>query len=454
MSQAKGFSLVLRGDREQAFLQRVENGENFAEPVREFMHSRNSPLVCFVVSAEGMITHLGLGRRGIRAGTGIRRLNVNSIEPLHAPLKTATILDSMPSRMKSIVRKRFLNSGLFSPKAFDVLVETLIELSPETRIVLDRFRRSRREKILQISYQARNSLAFQQQAIVTALSIAGIKRDELQEWSPPESGAAISFLDGLPSVRLREDSMVLNDLMKVPGFDFIESGPYSAAIFESDSERLTVILANRLPLEEQTGTDLVYFNETYQSFVMVQYKAMEFCDDEKGAIFRLPNPQLDEEIGRMDKLLEFLRSCNSNNHKSEFRLNENPFFLKLCPRIVFQPDDVGLIPGMYLPLDYWKILAVHPSLKGPKGGLRVTYENVGRYFDNTEFIKLVAKAWIGTNTNQSSVLKEIFREVLATGKAIAIAVKSNKAASSEPHRPVLDDLEGPDSFFIDKSNEI
>jgi len=36
-----------------------------------------------------------------------------------------------------------------------------------------------------------------------------------------------------------------------------------------------VIMANRLPLEEQTGADLIYFNEAYSAFVLVQYKAME-----------------------------------------------------------------------------------------------------------------------------------------------------------------------------------
>jgi len=36
-----------------------------------------------------------------------------------------------------------------------------------------------------------------------------------------------------------------------------------------------IILANRMRLEEQTGADLIYFNATFRSFVMVQYKAME-----------------------------------------------------------------------------------------------------------------------------------------------------------------------------------
>jgi hypothetical protein len=297
-------------------------------------------------------------------------------------------------------------------------------------MVLDRFSQIRAKRIRQISSRARESLGYQQQALVTALSIAGLDRDELQEWTPPDQGLPGSFLDGLPSARLREDPMVVNDLSKVPGFGVIKSLPYNAAVFESNTERLTVVLANRLPLEEQTGTDLVYFNETYNSFVMVQYKAMD-RDDEEGALFRLPSTQLNEEIQRMDKLLKILHSCPPNNHRDGFRLNENPFFLKLCPRIVFQPDDVSLVPGMYLPLDYWKVLAIHPSLKGPRGGLRVTYKNVGRHFENTDFIKLVAKAWIGTNTNQSSILKNLIREVIKTGKAVAIAVKANTEVSRD-----------------------
>ncbi len=430
MSHANGFALVLASNREQVFLQCANAEEGFAEPVPDFSHSRNAPLVCFVVTKNKMISHLCLGSRGMRAGTGIRRLNVKSITPLSHPVEIAAVIDAIPNRLKSTARGRFTSGGLLTEKSFEAVVDALRRLSPETQPVLDRFSHLRAERIRQISGRARESLAYQQQALVTALSIAGLNRDELQEWSPPDQGTPSSFLDGLPSARLREDPMVVNDLTKVPGFDLVKTLPYSAAIFESGSERLTVVLANRLPLEEQTGTDLVYFNETYHSFVMVQYKAME-RDDEEGALFRLPSDQLDEEIQRMDRLLGILQSCAKNNHRDGFRLNENPFFLKLCPRIVFRPDDVGLVPGMYLPLDYWKLLTVHPSLKGPRGGLRVTYENVGRHFDNTDFIKLVAKAWVGTNTNQSAVLKEVIREVIKTGKAIVIAVKANTAVNRD-----------------------
>ena len=286
-----------------------------------------------------------------------------------------------------------------------------------------------------LSARAKDNLAQQKEAVLTALSIAGLSRASVQEWSPPE-GSPVSFLDGLPSARLREDPMVVHDLRHLPGFDIIKTYPYSAAVFESEatSERLTVILANRLPLEEQTGTDLIYFNETFQSFVMVQYKAMEREEGPNGApqaIFRLPNAQLAEEITRMDTLLAAIQACPANTSHDGFRLTENPFFLKLCPRLVFNPDDIGLVPGMYLPLDYWKLLVQSPDIPGPRGGLRVTFENARRHFDNSAFTTIVSKAWVGTRPSQSDVLREAIRQTIETGKAIAIAVKPKKTDSAD-----------------------
>lgn len=430
MSRANGLALILTDNREKIFLQCAELGEDFSEPVPDFLHSRNAPLICFVVTPNKSISHLCLGKRGMRAGTGMRRLNVKSVTQLSNPVNIETLLEAIPNRLKKTVENRLSVGGLFTEKSFGAVVDVLLHLSPETRSVLDRFRRVWTERIYQISAPARKSLADQQHAVVTALSIAGLDREILQEWSPPDQGKPNSFLEGLSTARLREDPMVIHDLKQVPGFDLVKTLPFNAAVFESDSERLTVVLANRLPLEEQTGTDLVYFNETYQSFVMVQYKAME-KDDKEGSLFRLPNKKLDEEIEVMDKLLGYLPSCTKDNRREGFRLNENPFFLKLCPRKIFQPDNIGLIPGMYLPLDYWKILRFDPSLKGPKGGLRLTYKNVGRYLDNTDFIKLVAKAWVGTNINQSSLLKNLIREVIESGKAIVIAVRTNTASDNE-----------------------
>jgi hypothetical protein len=434
MVKASGFAVFLSKDRMDTFLECVAEEQVFAEPVADFQHSRTAPLVCFVVSA-GKLTHVGLGRRGVRAGMGLSRLNIDRAEALAEPLSVRKLLSRLPKRNAVSVRKRFQSGGLLTEKGFTAVVETICQIAPQASTLLERFSQTRTERIGRLSDRAKDNLAQQKEALLTALSIAGLSREPVQEWAPPNETPA-SFLDGLPSVRLREDPMVVNDLQNLPGFEVIKTYPYGAAVFESEatSERLTVILANRLPLEEQTGTDLIYFNETYQSFVMVQYKAMERADRRNGpaeAVYRLPDAQLKEEIDRMDSVLSALKACAPNTDIGGFRLTENPFFLKLCSRLVFNPDDVGLVPGMYLPLDYWKLLENDPGIQGPKGGLRITYDNAKRHFDNTAFTTVVSKAWVGTTPSQSQVLQEVIRTTLATGKAVAIAIKPKKSAKHQ-----------------------
>lgn len=431
MAKANGFAVLLTKDRLSTFLECVAEERAFAEPVADFQHSRTAPLVCFIISA-GKLTHIGLGRRGVRAGTGLSRLNIDRAEELPEPLSIRKLLNRLPKRNAASVRKRIQSGGLLTEKGFSAVVETIRQLAPQASTLLDRFSEARTGRIRRLSDKVRENLAQQKEAVLTALSIAGLSRDPVQEWTPSDE-TPVSFLDGLPSVRLREDPMVINDLQNLPGFEVIKTYPYGAAVFESEetSERLTVILANRLPLEEQTGTDLIYFNETYQSFVMVQYKAMDRANRKSGIplyLYRLPDAQLREEIDRMDAVLGALKACAPNTDIGGFRLTENPFFLKLCPRLVFNPDSVGLVPGMYLPLDYWKLLENDPGIKGPKGGLRITYENAKRHFDNTSFTTVVSKAWVGTTPSQSQVLQEVIRATLETGKAVAIAIKPKKSA--------------------------
>lgn len=182
-----------------------------------------------------------------------------------------------------------------------------------------------------------------------------------------------------------------------------------------------MLLANRLPLEELTGTDLIYFNELHRSFVMVQYKAMEH--DGGGAHFRLPNEGLDKEIGRMQAIEAQLKAVPVRDTKENYRLHSGTFYIKICTRSQFNPDDIKLFPGMYFPLDHWLRLASDPTLTGPREGRLVTYENAGRYIENDFFIKLVASAWIGSHAEQSSVLEVAIRNTLEAGRAVALAVE-------------------------------
>jgi hypothetical protein len=422
MTSTHGYVLVLDSARYELLVEHVDSPSGFGEPVTDFVHSRNAPLLCFVVSPEMEIAYVTRAKKGLRAGTGMRRLNVLDATPVEPGVSIERVMARLPKRLHRWAYPRLNDGGLLPPGTFLALVEILMELSPSSRALLSRFGRDRAERIGRLSARTRQALAGQKVAVSTALALAGLPREPLQEWDPGPTTSLVSFLHGLPFVRLREDALILKDLMTLPGHELIRPLPFPAAVFEGHGTRLTVLLANRLPLEELTGTDLIYFNETLRSFVMVQYKAME--DENDGAVFRLPDAQLERELTRMNATLDELGKHPPTWSLSDFRLTDNPFFLKLCPRIVFDPNSTSLVPGMYIPLDYWKLLSEDPGIEGPRGGKAVSFANVGRYFDNTEFVSLVAKAWVGTTSSQGDVLQGVFEATLSSGKAIAIGIRT------------------------------
>jgi len=174
---------------------------------------------------------------------------------------------------------------------------------------------------------------------------------------------------------------------------------------------------------------------------MVQYKVME--KEKEKFIFRLPNTQFTDEISRMDSILQSLSAFQNNGSIVDFRINNNPFFIKICPRIVFEPDDVGLSSGMYLPLDYLKILQLDKSIAGSKGGLGISFDNVGRYFDNTAFKTIIEGGWIGTNISQSILLEQIIRNILVNGRTAVVAIKKNL----EEKKPLIQETAEEDMLF-------
>ena len=419
MSKVAGYILILNESRFFSFNVNMHN--IFAEPVPEFNHSRHVPLVCVILNESGYITHIGLGKRGMRAGTDLRRLNIEDIFELNKPVPIKDIVNLTHIKFRHHIINKANNGGLIPAKSFEEFLNVFLKKVPETIPVLDKYSQGRRLRIERLSKSAKKSLAEQKEAVLTAMNIAGIDRDEAQGWDYKETEKPKSFLDGIDHVNLREDSMIINDLNNMPGFDLIRSTKYSASIFENEKTRLTVLLANRLPLEELTGTDLIYFNEDFKCFVLVQYKVME--KEKDNFIFRLPNPQLSEEIARMNSILNSLKLTEGNKLVNDYRISEKPFFIKICPRLEFTPDNVGLCSGMYIPLDYIKLLQNDKCIEGKRGGKGITFNNVGRYFDNTAFKTIIEGGWIGTNQNQSLLLKEIIKDILQNGKTAVLAIK-------------------------------
>ena len=145
MAKASGFIVFLSKDRTTTFTECVVEARAFAEPVADFQHSRTAPLVCFIVSA-GKLTHIGLGRRGARAGTGLSRLNIDQAEELLEPVSIRRILNRLPKRNAASVRKRFESGGLLTEKGFSAVVESVRQLAPQASTLLERFSQAREDR--------------------------------------------------------------------------------------------------------------------------------------------------------------------------------------------------------------------------------------------------------------------------------------------------------------------
>lgn len=447
---AAGYVLRVALNRRQVLLHEAENGGSFyrsspfvAEPVPKFDHSRRAPLVVFASFEDGKITHIADGKRGASAGTGLARLNMQDLAPLPRPIAFDELKSGVPRRVQAHLERVLTSGGILPPKTLGAFVDRILELEPSVGGRLARFSDRRREALRRFEPRAKENLAFQKETLGIALEISGISKDELLAWQPVDSSQQ-SFLDGLPGAQVREDAMLLADFSTVPGFEAIgEVTHYASKVFkkaENPAIRLTVIMANRLPLEQQTGADLIYFNEAYRSFVMVQYKAMEKGRDQDEFRWQAGD-QFVQEIARMDALLGELNKVRSGSDPDSYRFSENPFFLKFCRRVVFNPDDKGLFKGIYLPLDLWKRADAAGKLKGSKGGNVLTYENVGRRINNSEFAGLVAGSWVGTSIEQSAILGPLIREVLASGKSVTFAIKHAIPREAHPDGIADDDDE-------------
>ncbi len=420
MSDAAGYVFLVPQDRVENYLHQIQTiGDRFGEPVSEFELSRRIKMTCLVSTKPGFITYIGRGTRGIAAGTGRRRLNVLDSQLLQMPIEIEPLIQLSRQRFRPYLQKALQAGGLIPPGTFEELRRVLGERYREASGLIERFSSARPPEIRQMSRRAESVFTLEKESVVAALSLAGVPTEQLTEWAPP-TGQLPSFLSSIPSARLREDQMIIHDLQTFPGWERVAQSVTGAAVFSSGEDVVTVQIANRTQLEEVLGVDLIYYNQPYDTFVMVQCKAL---DGESGAEgFRLPNRQLELELGRMESIWNELSGCDADTSCLGYRLNPNPFFLKFCPRTVFDVLSASLIPGMYFPLQYWRTLEQNPLLLGERGGRLFQARKIGRYLGNDTFLALASRGWIGTTTIQSKLVMRLIEELLESGHAVTFAV--------------------------------
>lgn len=238
-----------------------------------------------------------------------------------------------------------------------------------------------------------------------------------------EVNADAAFLDitpdrdtALDGTNIQEANVILYDSRVIPGYSLESSDVTGRAIFVKGDEKLEVITANALPLEEVFGVDLIYLNRISQNIVMVQYKMLDRKGStEKARWQHAVTPQLHDEINRMRQFrTEVFPNCDG------YRLNCDPFYFKFVKR-----ERLEGTRGMVLPLEHFERILESPEARGPNNGLRVDYESLsGQYLRQTAFIELIRSGYIGSTPNATETFERLIKYVTENGKSAVVAIRS------------------------------
>lgn len=431
----QGYILFVNRERFQA----LEDGRRVtdlcSQSVAEIPKgARRQPMLCFYGANKGEITHVARSEVRYSSESGRDRLDMWNHKKLPRAIRVSAISKQLAGPQAWRARKA-LDGGLCSPSAFKAVMEALKKADPKAFKVADKLIDRRPPPADPTPTRARTNYAYQRDAVATALEIARLPKELFKAPAQlPEGGRkpVKSVFDSDKQMMSVEDLLVLRDYeVADQDWEFVKAQKYPARTFRNGETQLTIVLANKLELEKQLGTDLIYVNETLNAVVFVQYKMFLGRDGEGG--YR-PDGQLETEIARMDAAAKVLAETDVDESCDGYRFGKDPFFLKFCRKLLTH-DDSGHVPGIYVPLSYWKRLIKSPEARGPKGGLVVYPETFGRrHFTPSAFVDMIGRGWAGTTALQSKVLIPYMSKIMRGQKGVVLAVESSRIRSEEDER--------------------
>jgi hypothetical protein len=269
-------------------------------------------------------------------------------------------------------------------------------------------------------------VAYEREAVGLALQIAGLSRENvLSGW---DGDAEAPFLDGITQFRVYEDPAIVYDSTVFGRWKGLGGSVIGVSRFEDRGRKVTIVNANRNPIEKTLGCDLIYYVHSYNAYVLVQYKRLTRATH--GWEFRpSSDPKFDDELARMRAIAEPGRVKNDPEH---YRLGENFCFIKFCVPVVSDPFGAEMARGMYVPLDYFDRLTKAKRLEGPRGGAVINFDNVGRWLNASSFVGLVERSWIGARGLTATELTRVLRQSLAAKHSLILA--EGDAATPRPNR--------------------
>lgn len=446
---AKPVGLIIHFDEEQRndLLNEERRGSGFSDALSVHDWEMKQIQVVLLSFTGNTIDFIALATKGNRVTTAKSRVEFSDLVDLSSvPLKEVENLLS-PNTKLHFMKSSTGRGGRLPEKTWLETIQALKEIRPNLVEEIERLILLTVVSRYRLKGEAAEVLAQEREALGAALDIFSgnneLRKEVLKSWAPKLDDVAnyddkameadlnipndspVSFLSGIPARYIQEESAIQHDLYNWEG-EKATLHNMGVSVFEQGSRVLEVVYANKNPLEHTLGVDLIYYNKSFHSFVLVQYKVMREKDELEGFYYR-PDEQLDKEVARIDEFQNKVKISTDVSSHSGFRLNYDGFLYKLVPNKGLQAATEKLIAGMYITNSYMKFLLGENGPKGERGGRLINFKNSPRYLTNTEFSGMVNRGWIGTSFNQSDSLAQLISEFLQTGRALMVAVEEDTA---------------------------
>jgi len=429
-----GFILKYQeNSRSESIRSYIERRSPFTEALSSTDFAPKKKEVFFLSFDGESLNSICIGARKRKVVTLKYAVEFSRFVTISPPLRISQIEKNIDSK----VRHHFTNAssgegGKIPPTTWDRLIKYVKQERGEIAHKIDELFQYQGEE----QYQGadKNIQIFKRDATRVALGFADIDlgRAESSFQRKDKNIELPPFLKGLENSELREDRMLIHDSKIFANWESVPVTPDITAQYRQGDKILTIQNYNREKIEEQLGVDLLYYNHFYKSYVLIQYKRLV---SELGTkLFRLSDRNYKKEYERMTKLQSYLDSrSNGNssfNQPNDYRLHNGLCYFKLCEKAALNYSSSEMIKGMYIPLDFWDELVKSDSTTGRLGGKLISYDNVGRYFNNTNFIELVKNGWIGSDIRQGQELEKIIMEILDSGRSLVLAEFERESGAS------------------------
>lgn len=438
MTEHSGF-LVMFDEERRAHLLKDRSGltSGFSDTFSSPDWGMKEWEVCFLSYGGESLDHACLARRRNRVATAKYRVDFLEFVDLLS-LDLTEIARELPSNLEHHWLRSSTGRGRRVPPAtWNELVRIVRKLRPNQAAEIDHLFRLRAGARRRLDGVGAEQVALERDAIGVALDIfdasSELRQGTLRRWVPPP-GPLPPFLKGIEQSRLTEEQMLAHDSKVFPGAEAVPT--QIGATFTIGERTLSVVYLNRTTVEKSLGIDLIYYNHQFNAYTLVQYKRMKKeqvreNDPDTWAFRPSSDRNFEMEVRRMQKFREENPDEWAKDHSwKSYRLNGDGFFFKLCPSITLEVLSTDLIRGCYLPREYAESLLMSKVTEGPRGGKLLSFENVQRHLNNSEFTTLVRDGWIGTREQSTTLISGLIQNALDKERAVVVA-RTSEIAESE-----------------------